>query len=382
MSDVLLHSTRRQGGLETSVERYLGHLPPTRYERTAHAAHAEERDRLIGALAVAHAEQVPNPHDPEITVHRRLRDRLMSCCRWPVVAINEEGTRVTLCEQTCRCRVCPRCSRRRADAVTDHVLAVAEAMDSPRMLTLTLASTSDPLESRISHLIRSFRRLRQRAEWKAHVRGGVWCIEVTINPSTGQWHPHAHCIIDGRFWAQAAIANAWESVTGDSRIVDIRVVHSRRDAAKYVAKYVAKAADTRSIPTDRVAEFAAAIAGQRLIQTFGASHAVKRPESGQIRDDLPARRKQLSGIMLAADEGDAFAEALFDATVALHVATARESNGDDPRIIDQQTADFLAAWSCWERRHGPHDPPPGRVPPPRPQDPALPFPPIPPPYRF
>jgi hypothetical protein len=103
-------------------------------------------------------------------------------------------------------------------------------------------------------------------------------IEVTWNPTREQWHPHAHCLIDGGFWQQGKIADLWEGITGDSRVVDVRLIRSRKNAVAYIAKYISKGGDIKRLPDDRIAEYAVALSGVRLIQTFGASHNVKKDQ--------------------------------------------------------------------------------------------------------
>jgi hypothetical protein len=106
----------------------------------------------------------------------------------------------------------------------------------------------------------------------------VWVIEVTWNPTREQWHPHAHCLIDGGFWHQGKIADLWEGVTGDSRVVDVRLIRSRKNAVNYIAKYISKGGDIKRLPDDRIAEYAVALSGVRLIQTFGVSHGIKKDQ--------------------------------------------------------------------------------------------------------
>src|SRR5690606_7248566 len=102
------------------------------------------------------------------------------------------------------------------------------------------ASTDNPLAGELERLKACFRELRRGKPWKQHVQGGVAVVECTFNAKTQKWHPHLHIVFDGKYWAQPAIATEWERVTGDSKIVDVRFVRSKDQAAGYIAKYVSK----------------------------------------------------------------------------------------------------------------------------------------------
>jgi hypothetical protein len=217
------------------------------------------------------------------------------------------------------------------------------------MLTLTLASTDRPLRDEIKRLTTCFRKLRAKRTWKHHFRGGVWCVEVTINKATGQWHPHAHALIDGTYVAQAELSSLWHEITGDSRVVDIRVVHSRTDAVRYVSKYVGKAADTRKIPTNRVAEYADALSGLRLVQPFGNCHGVK---AAQPDPEEPAETTQVlefAAAMHAADADDTRAAELYAEAIDLAERFQRPVSDEQAPALSARVAALVTAlwhWKC------------------------------------
>ena len=161
------------------------------------------------------------------------------------------------------------------------------SMDSPRMLTLTVRSSkSDALITLVDRLRDAFRRLRDRQEWKDHVVGGVYTLEVTYQPNRCGWHPHVHVVIDGSYWCRKSIKAAWEEVTGDSSIIDIRAIRSKKAAARYIAKYVAKATEFINWPDHAIAEFDAAMHGARLVHTIGNQHG--RKLDGDEQKSIPA----------------------------------------------------------------------------------------------
>jgi hypothetical protein len=145
-------------------------------------------------------------------------------------------------------------------------------MDSPRFVTLTLKHKREPLFLTLARLRASFAQLRRNPIWTSAVVGGVYSIEVKRNADTGCWHAHVHAITDGTFLAQKRLSDAWLHVTGDSMIVDIRAVRSRRDVVSYVTKYISKPADLSGWPRECVEEYARDMSGVRCVQTFGNCH--------------------------------------------------------------------------------------------------------------
>lgn len=277
------------GGLETSVEHpYRQIAKPTFYAEIAHSSSADERARIIEALTRAHDRSEGSHRALGESPAGRLAERMGDCCRVPLLFRSEDSDEVRVCEQTCKVRICPRCAEQKRRMMFGRITAIVEAMDDPRFLTLTLQSSARPLREQIHDLISSFRRMRQRKQWKRKMRGGVGTIEVTWNPKTHQWHPHIHTLVDGEYWAKQLISDEWKAASNGSFIVDIEIVHGRKKMAFYVGKYVSKGTDTKTLPSGRIAEFATAMHGVRLLQTFGESHAVR-----EEKEDRPVLRTDI-----------------------------------------------------------------------------------------
>ena len=270
-----LHLIRPTGRIETSAQRHLNDVAiiNSAYQTRAHRIWSTTRQRVIDSLM---DEAGPDPHllteDPNRWL--TLAAKLESCCRYAQVVELEDGT-VTIAEQRCRSRLCPRCAHLRSREMIGRAAVAIRAMNSPRLITLTLKSSDDPLADQIARLTTDFKKLRRSETWKAHVVGGLYVIEVTYNERSQQWHPHMHVVADGKYWPQSSLADQWHRITGDSRIVDIRHVYDARDAAAYVAAYVQKSSDIDRLPSDRIPEWAASVHGLRMSQTFGSLHGVK-----------------------------------------------------------------------------------------------------------
>jgi len=232
----------------------------------AHRRHRGCRERLVRVLY--------NAND---TTLRRRANRLAACCQCPTFYSNSNtplGCRLA----RCRDRLCPLCSKRRGLQATAKLAAITQTFNSPRLITLTMRSSPDDLASRVRKLFHDFGRLRLLAGWKDRVIGGVWTLEVTRNNTAGHWHAHLHIIADGGFFPQPVLKKLWHETTGDSFIVDVRAIHDRAEAARYVAAYLAKPMDLETWSNAQIIEYATALHGKRLMQPFGTARKVELDE--------------------------------------------------------------------------------------------------------
>ncbi len=178
--------------------------------------------------------------------------------------------RFKLAGSACHDRFCLPCANDRSRIVATNVLGYLEDTTA-RFLTLTLKHNPNPLEIQLARLNKAFRTLRKTAFWKQHVTGGVAFVELKYNNTTSTWHPHIHCLLQGHFIPQVTLSRLWYSITGDSLIVDIRLVRSGRSIARYITKYASKPLNTTySNEPDLLDEVMRAIKGKRLCMTFGS----------------------------------------------------------------------------------------------------------------
>ena len=201
---------------------------------------------------------------------RKRAHRLGACCCCPTFRDNGDG-KMGVSLARCRDRLCPLCARRRGWTATAKVAAIVRTFNAPRLVTLTLKSNADHLSACVTRLFKSFAELREFEEWDSRVKGGVWALEITRNTTTGLWHAHLHIITDGQYLPQPMLKKLWREITGDSYIVDVRAVHDRAEAARYVAGYIAKPAHAADWPMQSIAEYAVALHGKRLMQPFGSA---------------------------------------------------------------------------------------------------------------
>ncbi|MGD9153868.1 MAG: protein rep [Gammaproteobacteria bacterium] len=182
---------------------------------------------------------------------------------------------------TCHDRWCIPCQADRASKIQHAVQTIIG--DQPhRLVTLTLRSSTRPLADQIDKLLKSFRKLRQRPFWRDRVLGGAAFVELTLNTQTARWHPHLHVICHGNFLPLTTLKRIWQSITGDSFIVDVRLIRDPQTVAKYVAKYASKPADAKLLSdVERMVEAVQALKGRRLAYTFGDWHHVSLLRTGE-----------------------------------------------------------------------------------------------------
>jgi hypothetical protein len=117
------------------------------------------------------------------------------------------------------------------------------------------------------------------------VVGGAAFLEIKWIERTGQWHPHIHCIVEGRYFPKQLLSSQWHAVTGDSYVTDIRAIQDEAKISQYVVKYASKASNDTFI--NRAACLDTVIAccvGRRLCLTFGTWRGLRLTESPNERD--------------------------------------------------------------------------------------------------
>lgn len=184
---------------------------------------------------------------------------------------------------TCKHRFCPTCAARRSQTLSKNLQTATKAAEI-RMITLTLRHVTDPLADQLTHLLASFRRLRQQGLWKQKVQGGAYFVEITRNPATQTWHPHLHVLVSGTYYDHSDLRTGWLRASGSS-IVHITLVRARAAISKYVAKYLTKPVDTRTYADDRAfAEAITAFKGRRTVGAFGSWTKLKLLAKPQATD--------------------------------------------------------------------------------------------------
>jgi len=209
-------------------------------------------------------------------VSKSRLERFAGCgTRAWVVRDSERPDRVRVLADYCRDRWCGPCGAARSSVIADNLRSVIE--DRPcRFITLTLRATDQSLRHRLEHLYSSFRRLRRLPTWRDNVVGGAAFTEVVWSPKSQAWHTHLHILAIGKFLPHDELSAAWLKATGDSYIVDVRLVRGHEHALRYVTKYATKPLSPDTVDDHaRLCEAITALQGRRLVLTFGAWARVK-----------------------------------------------------------------------------------------------------------
>ena len=231
----------------------------------------------------------------------------------------------------CRDRFCQPCARARAGLVARNLLA-ALPRSKLRFITLTLKHQIRSLEDTIDHLYKSFRRLRHRPFWKQRVRGGVAFCEIKWSPKTTAWNVHLHVLVDSDFLVVGTLSSEWHNITGDSFVVDIRLVTSMRSVASYVVKYASKGLSTHHLPTmDLLVSAIGALRGRRLCLPFGTWARINLSAvDNTLKWQLIA---SLTSIRACAGTGDPEALAILAAVTQSHSHDEVASDARDPPLF-------------------------------------------------
>ena len=160
--------------------------------------------------------------------------------------------------------------------------AVAEGFDG---FAFPVNWDDDRLERGRHFYERTFKAFRALVNFcfpKAKGCGVLAVLEPQVSLS-----PHIHAIVYGPYIPQRVLSSAWQALTGNSYIVDIRQIHNVGDALEYVFKYVSKPpSNLRS--ADDVAVYVAITRGFRRLHSYGIwynigkvdRHSVGCPECG------------------------------------------------------------------------------------------------------
>lgn len=206
--------------------------------------------------------------------------RMQNCGAECLVEWSEELQRYRLRASYCRCRHCRPCAKAKGGLIAKNLKdrlakGATKEGDRFRFITLTLRHSTAPLLDQVKELYRHFRVLRRSKFWQSSQRGGAAMLEVGLNPK-GEWHPHLHIIGEGDFLKQDRLANHWMKITGGSFKVDVRAIASGKDAAAYVAKYVAKGtSDAVWNDHAKAVEWIVSTRGLRSCATYGTWRGFK-----------------------------------------------------------------------------------------------------------
>ena len=214
----------------------------------------------------------------------KFSSRLQQCRKFAWFVQSKETNKLRVSSSRCKLRWCPICRDVSRMIVTTATEEWLKEQKYPKMITLTLMHSDDPLQLQIKRIYDCFLKLRRRAYFKNLITGGVWFFQLKFNPRTEQWHPHIHCLVAGKFLPHNKLKSLWHKITGDSYVVDIRPVKDLDSCAAEVARYATSPADLNAVDLDQALEIYYATKHRRICGSWGtAKNIVLRPKN--VEDD-------------------------------------------------------------------------------------------------
>lgn len=244
------------------------------------------------------------------TVSESRITRYRECGTRAWVFHHTEGPRFKIHSAACKDRWCQSCQSSRAHIIRSNLAQRLQNRDV-RFLTLTLRANGSTLSDRVDQIYAASAALRRLPFWKQHVLGGAQFIELKWIGASGNWHVHAHLLVEGRFIPHHALRACWKAVTTDSCIVDIRKPKNSTIAQRYVTKYVTKPVpDDIYADSDLLSTAIDALYRRRLCVAFGSWRGwrlLDTPSAGTCTPVMPLRQ-----LISRARAGDRFAADIID----------------------------------------------------------------------
>lgn len=220
--------------------------------------------------------------DSELSTEYLLK---WSACRslaW--FARHRDTGEVQVFSSACRLRWCSLCADARRGFITHQVAEWIKRSRYPKFLTVTLKHSDAPLAHQVTSLYNYFRKFRQAKFVKESAIGGIWFFQIKRSKNTGQWHPHIHCIVEGKYMPHKKLSRLWEKITFGSKIVDIRPVRNLEKGAAEVARYASTPADLTTLASHDYVEIFSALHKRRSCGTWGTARTVslRQPKAEDV----------------------------------------------------------------------------------------------------
>ena len=204
----------------------------------------------------------------------KFSSRLQQCRKFAWFVQSSVTNKLRVQSSRCKLRWCPICRDVSRMIVTKAVEAWLAIQKYPKMITLTLCHSDDPLDLQVKRIYDSFRKLRRRAFFERRISGGVWFFQLKFNKDTQQWHPHIHCLVAGKFLPHGELKKLWHKITGDSYVVDIRPVKDLAGCSNEVARYATSPADITAVNLERALDIYYATKHQRICGSWGSAKSM------------------------------------------------------------------------------------------------------------
>lgn len=213
------------------------------------------------------------------TEGRNREETLLMCRTRAWFVRNRETGNLRVASNSCRLRWCPLCARARQGYIWHQVSEWFETADHPKFLTVTIKHSQESLTNQINKIYQAFRQMRKDKFFKMYCTGGIWFFQICWNPKRHEWHPHIHAIVTGQYMDYKELRRIWLRLTGDSQVLDIRVVRDPKVVGDDVARYAARPVQLSNLPTKQGIEAMMSLYGRRMAGSWGTGRAISfRPK--------------------------------------------------------------------------------------------------------
>ncbi len=262
--------------LDTVAQMNIGDVEPTVFDRYL-TKQLKRSERLKARLE---CKQVFEKKLRKFGFHEQA-DKLKKCCAnfTTLVCGNGHSFR-PIVDYRCHLPFCPDCweakSHRELKRTLPKILQALRDDESLILAFATLTLKSDKardLRGGCTKIKSDFRKLRKRQIFDNCV-GGYGRIENTFS-NKFKWHPHIHNLfLLKNYIPQNLLSDAWNGVTGDSMIVDIRTVHDVAAGLVETIKYPFKPADLKDLGKPEIRQMLE-LKGERLGLSFGVLFGIE-----------------------------------------------------------------------------------------------------------
>ena len=219
------------------------------------------------------ATQLLYRHLDDIEGQRR-EEALLHCRTRAWFVRNREDGSIRVASNACRLRWCPICAESRQNYIRHQVQEWFQTARHPKFLTLTIKHSQQDLISQIDKIYDCWRKMRKNPFFSKNCTGGIWFFQICRNSQRAEWHPHIHAIITGNYMNYRLLREIWLEYTGDSHIVDIKVIRDPKIIGEYVARYAARPLKLAGIPFKEGIEAMTALYGRRIAGSWGTGRGI------------------------------------------------------------------------------------------------------------
>jgi len=225
------------------------------------------------------------------------RKKLLTCHRAHIVATRTpEGLplQATIVPHACNTPACPTCNRRKSlEYFLRAFKALTKQLDKIEHLSHAVFTVKNcpwgRLEDTIVRLLIVWQRMQHSDDWKAHVSGFFWGLEITINRRSQTWHPHIHALLHSRFWQKDKLKATWKHLLshqvlfGNTHIkAATREEHNIAAAIHECTKYITPGFEEPGVAPPQLWELATAMHRKRR-KGSGGTLRIPTKEKPEVR---------------------------------------------------------------------------------------------------